>query len=109
MQALEFPRSLVRDNLDLQECVHNGNYAADDDECRQCVQGFECEWLYGNDEFVALDRKPLKELAAALDFALEFVDMRISEWGHNRGSCRCEACAWRREAQRLADRIFAES
>ena len=108
IEALLFPRSLVRDHIEIDQCAHAGHYAKDRKDCQQCDYGPECEWLYSNDEFIALERKPLPVLAQALEFALGYVDAQVSLWGHQHTSCHCDACVWLRRTQRLYGEVLAE-
>ena len=106
IEALSFPRKFVRDNMDLIDCKHAGNFANEDATCIHCDQGSECEWLYSNDEFIALADKPVEEHAGALEFALGFVEAQVSFWNHKRSKCPCEACNWLRDTQRLFDEFM---
>jgi hypothetical protein len=103
--ALNFPRSLIRGEIDTVDCPHAGNYAGRDPECLACMQGAECEWLNGSDEAVPLALKTQEELEGALEFALGYVDAQVMLWGHNRRNCRCDACKWLRSSQRLFDTL----
>jgi hypothetical protein len=101
LKMLSYPRALVRDQLELRDCPHNGNFAGDDGDCQECGRRLECSWLYDNEEFVALGRRPVTNLLESLDFARTYVDFRVDQMGHNRRICRCEACRWLRTATRL--------
>ncbi len=103
IQALAYPRALVRANLELENCFHGGNYAAEDGTCQTCDYGPECQWLYSNDEFVALKQKSAEQLVDSLGFALECVNAQVTQWRHNQLTCQCEACAWLRSTQALYD------
>ena len=109
IEALAYPRSLVRGDMDLDGCQHAGNYLGNRRDCDQCDQGAECEWLYSNDEFVALASKPLEELEGALEFAIGYVDARVTRARHKPRKCQCEACTWLRRTRRLLDRVLAEA
>lgn len=101
ISALVQSRLLVRDQVELQACSHNGHYAPDTSQCRYCVYGLECKWLYENDEFVALEQKAMGNLVEALQFAEAYVDAITMPWGHNRRNCHCELCRWLRHSRRL--------
>jgi hypothetical protein len=106
MEALVFPRFLVRGSIELHRCPHNANFAEADTTCHLCDFGPECQWLVHNDEFAALASKSLEELVDALEFALGYVDVQISHWGHNRRHCHCDACTWLRRAKHLHSRLM---
>ena len=101
VKALTHSRILVRDQIELQACIHNGNYVAGNSECQFCQFEFECQWLYKNDEFAALQLKTTENLLEALQFAEAYVDAMITRWGHNKRICGCETCAWLRHTRRL--------
>lgn len=103
IETLAFARDMVRDNIELQECRHYGNFDEYDPACHTCEFEAECQWLYHNDEFVALERRPDEELTAALEFAIGYVDAHVTRWGHPPAVCACETCRWLRGAQSLFD------
>lgn len=107
INVLAFPRALVRGEIDLEECRHAGNYAPQDRVCRDCYYGAECEWLFSNDECVALENKSLEELEGALEFAVGYVDAHMCHRGHDPALCRCEACSWLKIGQGLIDEMAA--
>jgi hypothetical protein len=102
---LDFPRSLARDNLDIDNCDHAGNYAERDSTCQVCEARLECSWLYRNDEFSALSKKPLEQLEEAFDFAVAYVDAWSVRIKHKSRTCPCHGCLWLREARKLQKRV----
>ena len=109
IRMLDYPRSLVRRNVDVHDCPHAGQFADADARCRLCEFSMECRWLQHNDEFVALSEKSLEEIVEALSFTLAYVDAETTRWGHLRQNCRCEACTWLRSAQRLYDKVGGDA
>ncbi len=101
LQALAHSRAIMRNQIELHDCFHNGNYAANTMECGQCEFEFECHWLCNNDEFVALEQKSMDALIDSLEFAQCYVDALVTRRGHDRRLCRCEVCAWLRKVRRL--------
>ena len=101
IKALAHSRILVRDQVELQACIHNGHYVAGNSECKFCEFEFECQWLYKNDEFAALQHKTTDNLLEALQFAEAYIDAMITRWGHNKRTCCCETCTWLRNVRRL--------
>jgi hypothetical protein len=98
---LAFPRALLRDDIEFDDCPHSGNFAIEDAGCQECGAGVECAWLYSNEEYAALEDRSLEELIDSLDFARAYVEFRVDRWGHNRRTCSCEACRWVRNAGRV--------
>jgi hypothetical protein len=94
-------RAMMRSQIELHECSHSGNFVPDSSECGQCDYEFECQWLYNNDEFAALERKPLETLLDSLEYALYYVEAQLIRWGHDKRGCHCEACAWLRDCRQL--------
>ena len=101
INALNYPRWLVRGMIELDECIHSGYYARDDTECRECDYAMLCEWLNVNDECAVLEQWPFERLTDSLKFSVSMVDALISRPGHNRHTCRCQTCAWLKDAQKL--------
>ena len=96
IHALRYPRKLMQDNLDLDDCAHGGNFDPDDQGCDDCYYGLECSWLFSHDESVDLEAKSTEALRQALQYCYEYVDARVTEWGHDSKGCTCEACDWLR-------------
>ena len=101
IRALSYPRFLVRDHLDLDECDFHGAYDPTCPQCRVCHQEPECQWLISNDEFAALEERKVAELIRAVELAVVYVDARVSFWEHNRRECVCDACRWLRSTRQL--------
>lgn len=108
IKALAFPRDLMRQNLELEGCAHNGDYAKDDVNCLLCKDTQECDWLSHNDEYVALAQKPMETLVTDLEFALDFVRAQVAYWYHEPKKCTCSACQWVGQAQLLYDDYLKE-
>ena len=104
IQALVYPRALMRGNVELHDCSHGGNYSQFDTQCADCYYGLECEWLFSHDENVSVEEKPLDALRDALEYCHGYVDARTTEWGHDSAHCSCEACRWLRQADQLINR-----
>jgi len=107
IQSLSYPRFLLRDLMDLEECEHDGMFDAGSAECERCLQKTECRWLMSNDEFAALSEKPLKELLRAVEYALGYVDSHVAFWEHNARVCACDSCRWVRTTQSLVEEARA--
>ncbi|UCE89466.1 MAG: hypothetical protein JSW10_01075 [Pseudomonadota bacterium] len=105
VDALSYPRQLVRDGLDFEVCRHNGQFDSTDPDCLLCDDGPECRWLYDTDEFAALTQRPLNQLVGALEFAILSVTTHNMRWKHKSELCNCEGCNWLREAQELYDTL----
>lgn len=103
ISALAYPRTVVRDDILPDDCPHDHVYNSGDRHCQKCGFDMECAWLYRNDEFSALQLRPLAELVDALEFSLGYVQRRTVEARHNHESCRCTTCTWSREAEALID------
>jgi hypothetical protein len=107
IEALKYPRELVRDNLELDECPHAGLYDNEDGKCIACPQQSECEWLYNNEGFAALGKKPITQILTALEIAADYVAAQVTYWEHDSGRCGCTSCSWLRDALRLVDEARA--
>ncbi|MFZ0256939.1 MAG: hypothetical protein WAN46_15140 [Gammaproteobacteria bacterium] len=109
IKALGFPRAVICGAISIEECPHAGNFSPQDVECKNCRCGAECEWLFSNDELVALEEKSLDELEGALEFAVGYVDARIMRLGHQTTNCHCHACTWLKTGMALVDQVAAMS
>lgn len=109
IEALVFPRAVIRGEISIEECPHAGNFSPQDVVCQECHCGAECEWLFSNDESVALAEKSLDELEGALEFAVGYVDARILRLGHKATNCHCHACTWLKTGIALIDQVAALS
>jgi hypothetical protein len=107
IQALTYPRELVRNNLELDECPHAGLYDDEDGRCIACPQQSECEWLYHNEAFAALEKRPIADIRAAVEIAADYVTAQVAYWEHDSRRCRCTSCSWLRNALRLIDEAHA--
>ena len=103
LEKLAYPRELVRNYQDLDQCPHSGMFDRNDVACLECEDRSECEWLYSNNEYSNLHLKPLPELVQALAFALDFVSAQVALWEHEIKECQCETCVWYREAVKVYD------
>lgn len=83
IEALSYPRKVMRNYIELDNCPHNGLYDSEDGNCLACPQQMECVWLYSNEEFAALEKKPIAEILAALEDGLEYVTAQISYLEHD--------------------------
>lgn len=99
IETLRYPRYEIRDNLDVDHCIHGGNYNYHDPRCLNCDSEVECHWLYENDECSALEAKSLGALTLALETAIEYIDGRVATLGHNVSECQCDACNWLKSAE----------
>lgn len=109
IKALVFPRAMIRGEIAIDDCPHAGNFSSQDVVCQECHCGAECEWLFSNDELVALEEKSLEELEGALEFAVGYVDARIMYLGHEATNCRCHACRWLKTGMALVDQVATMS
>lgn len=103
IKMLSESRSLVKGQIELHSCIHTGHYSDRHKTCRLCEYGYECRWLYQNDEFAALECKSIEALGESLEFAEAYIDAIVTRCSHNRQHCPCEACSWLRRACRLLD------
>jgi len=78
IRALAFPRDLIQLSLVREECPQNWNFSSDAKECLSCHDGQECNWLLSNDQFAALEEKPLEALVSDLEIALDIVRAHVA-------------------------------
>lgn len=104
LELLAFPRSLMRDYLELSDCPHDGQYALDDARCRECEQREECRWLFDHEAYLDLEQRSLPRLKRALGYGLDYVRGLATQYAHDQNHCRCPTCRWLRRAQTCLDR-----
>jgi hypothetical protein len=101
IESLNYPRYVVGNQLDTDECPQHGHYSRASPMCQQCVEEYECAWLFHNDELSGLSLKPDEELVRSLDFGVQYVSGLSIRDGHNPNECKCESCSWLRTARDL--------
>ena len=105
LEMLEFPKALIRGSVEWDACPHAGHYAGGDARCTECDDRLVCEWLCRSDESSVLEHKTLEKVVEALLFAIVYVDVRVTRAGHEPLTCRCAACSWLRDGQKMFDEI----
>jgi hypothetical protein len=58
-------------------------------------------------DFADLEGKAIHTLNASLRYGIRLVETVHSELRHDETMCRCEACTWIRDAQRLTEEFEA--
>ena len=99
-EALQFPRGLVRNEMRLEDCGHDGVIDKNDPLCRNCMDQDSCKWLLNLEDAGDFRQAPLDQLVDALGYALESVRVLLQGRDHD-PFCRCDACAWHRQADSL--------
>jgi len=101
IQALGYPRLLIRLIIDDRDCPHDGVFEAASERCRGCNIKSSCHWLNRLDEFENFDGKPTYMINASLRYAIGMVEDLHKDLEHDQTPCSCEPCSWVRDARRL--------
>ncbi len=101
IEALTYPRMMLLDNLDGEECPEQLYFNPAREWCQTCEQGIECHWLTSNEEFRVLVREPIESLSKSLQFCIDYVNAQCVDASHNVRRCPCESCRWIKSARRL--------
>jgi hypothetical protein len=101
LKALEFPRSAILQIISARHCHRGSYYHATDPACELCWLRQECRWLSSQNDFIALDARPVSETVGSLIEAIKHLDAHRLEANHNALACCCESCRWLRSARRL--------
>ncbi len=101
LEALEYPTSIIRDEIDISTCKHSGTFHREDAECITCYQTPECEWLMVHDHASGAPQLNHTQLLAALQFACDYMHARLSIGRHAPAECPCEGCTWWRDASQI--------
>lgn len=103
LELLAFPRSLMRDYLELDDCPHDGQFAIEDRRCQDCDNREECEWLFRHEAYMDLPRRDVVVLKRALAYGVDYVRGLATRYAHDQNHCRCPTCRWLRRAQGYLD------
>lgn len=101
IEALRYPTSIIRTEIDLSQCRNSGGFQREDEECITCYQTPECEWLFLYDNPDKRQQLDFNQLLVALRFAADYMHARLSLKRHLPKECPCEACAWWRSSQTI--------
>lgn len=101
LDALQYPTSIIRKEIDVSTCKHGGNFHREDAECITCYQTPECEWLVRHDNDTNTTVLDDSQLLATLQFAGDYIHARLSLQRHTPTDCPCEGCRWWRSASDL--------
>ncbi|MFV2059104.1 MAG: hypothetical protein ACC653_00390 [Gammaproteobacteria bacterium] len=101
-ELFTIPRQVISNNIDLEHCTHCGRLDINDSLCRICEKEKECFWLFKNDQFSSKNPKPLWQQKIALDFAIDFIGVKVDKWQHDENRCQCHICEWLRHAKNIS-------
>lgn len=107
IEALTFPRLLVQKIMEEDDCPHDSLFEATSERCHQCDLNSECHWVSCMSDFADLEDKAIHTLNASLRYGIRLVETVHSELRHDETMCKCEACTWIRDAQRLTEEFEA--
>ena len=102
IEALTYPRLFVLDNIDPENCPHDGLFEASSDRCHECGLQQHCHWLTCLNSFAGLADKPLHTVNASLLYSIDLIEAHVENIQHDPTNCDCESCTWIREARQLA-------
>ncbi len=107
IEALAYPRLLVQKIMEEDDCPHDSLFEATSERCHQCDLNRECHWVSCMSDFSDLEEKAIHTLNASLRYGIRLVETVHSELRHDETMCKCEACTWIRDAQRLTEEFEA--
>jgi hypothetical protein len=99
--GLESARTLVKAYFEVEDCPWEKRYHVDQPRCRECVDGYVCEWLFRQDPPPDLSLCPPEQLRDVLSFAVSYLEGRMFQADHEADDCPCAICVWVRETHRL--------
>lgn len=103
IEALTYPRLLVEKIIGARDCPHDSLFHATNERCGQCDMNRECHWINCLNDFSDFADKPEYTINASLRYGIKLVESLHDELHHDETLCRCEACTWVRDAQRLTE------
>jgi len=93
-ELFAIPRQVISNNIELENCPHCGHFDIVDSVCTICEKYSDCFWLFKNDQFSSKNIKPLWQGKIALDFAIDFIGVKVEQWQHEEEQCQCHICEW---------------
>lgn len=103
IEALSYPRLLVRHIIDARDCPHDSLFDATSERCGHCDINSECHWVNCLNEFENFEGKPAYTINASLRYGIKLVEALHSDLRHDETTCACEPCTWVRNAHRLTE------
>ena len=103
IEALSYPKLLVKNIIEDRDCPHDSLFEATDDRCHHCDIGRDCHWVNCLDEFDNFDGKATHTINASLRYGIKLVERLHSELHHDETTCTCETCNWVRNAEHLTE------
>lgn len=100
-ELMAYPRSKMRDNMDVRFCPHATFYNPVDEQCTYCHQGMECKWLNHNDELISIENKSEEDIRRELTKAMDYVEAQLTASHLNRRACHCDNCVWLGKVRKL--------
>jgi len=97
------PRQVISNNIDLEHCPHCGRFDVVDAVCRICEKQHDCFWLFKNDQFSSNNPKALWQQKIALDFAIDYISVKVDKWRHDEKNCSCHICEWLGYAKNISN------
>lgn len=101
IEALRYPTSIIRSEIDFSNCRNKGGFQREDEECITCYSTPECEWLIRHDTPDSSAEHNITQLIAALQFAADYMHAHLTLKHHAPNECPCEGCRWWRDSQEI--------
>lgn len=103
IEALSYPRLLVRQLVEEGNFVHDSFYSATGDRCQACDGSGDCGWDKCFGDFSHRDDKTMEELSGSLREGIKLVEALHRNLRHDETTCTCETCSWIRSAEHLME------
>lgn len=103
IEALTFPKLLVRELIEQGNFPHKNLYAATGERCNHCDPTGDCTWEHCLQDFRSVNDESTESLSAALREGVKLVEALHSELRHDETTCTCETCIWIRNAEHLTE------
>ena len=101
IEALTYPRLFVLENIEQQNCPHDGRFESSSERCRSCNLKQECHWMRCLNDFSNFASKPTHTIHASLLYSIKLIETNNQQLKHNSKACICESCSWTRSARQL--------
>jgi len=98
---LETARAMVKSYFEVEDCSWEKRFHIDRQKCRNCANGYVCEWLFQHDPAPDLSICYPEQLRDVLTFAVGYLEGQMLQADHDTNDCHCAICVWVRETQLL--------
>ena len=103
IEALTFPKILVRQLIEGGNFEHKNLFEATGERCNHCDPANGCGWENCLQDFRTFEEETTETLSACLREGIKLVESLHRKLRHDETTCNCETCRWIRNAEHLTE------